>query len=115
MSTVQIVLTCPDCGSSNWKTSDNYEFKCLQCGAAALPEAMCSATKDVDETDWFGMVRWCEDDLKNALEVQDYPATENNVAKLRCLCDHHSFEDRMIERGWDHIYTLIGQGDGWDE
>ena len=115
MSIVQIVLTCPNCGNSNWATSDNYEFKCLQCGEAALPEAMCSTTKDADETDWFGEVRWCEEDLKNALEVQGYPVTENNISRLYSLCEHHFFTDCMIERGWEYMYDQIGQGDGWDE
>ena len=115
MSIVQIVLTCPNCGNSNWATADNYEFKCLRCGEAALPEAMCSTTKDADETDWFGMVRWCDADLESALEQEGYPATENNIAELRCLCEHHSFEDVMIERGWEHLSDLILQNDGWDE
>ena len=30
--------------------------------------------------EWFGQVRWCEDDLKAALEDQGYPVTENNIA-----------------------------------
>lgn len=67
------------------------------------------------ETEWFGMVRWCEDDLKNALEVQGYPVTENNIAKLYNICSHHSFEDCMIEAGWEFMYNNIGYDDGWDE
>lgn len=33
--------------------------------------------------EWFGTVRWNEDDLANALQLHDYPATEENIAKLR--------------------------------
>ena len=114
MNAVQIILTCPICGNSTWETADNCEFKCLKCGEVVCTESMCSSTKDTDGTDWFGEVRWCETDLKNALEVQGYPVTENNVAKLYSLCTHHSFEDLIVERGWEYIYAQIG-GDGWDE
>ena len=65
--------------------------------------------------EWFGQVRWCEEDLKNALECCDYPVTENNIAKLYALCDKHWFTDCMIEAGWQYMYENIGYGDGWDE
>lgn len=64
--------------------------------------------------EWFGVVRWCEDDLKCALEEQGYPVTENNIAKLYNRCSHHSFTDIMIERGWEFIYDNIGDDDSWD-
>lgn len=66
------------------------------------------------EEKWFGVVRWCEDDLKNALEVQGYPVTENNISKLYEICNSHWFTDYMIERGWEYMYDSIGHGDGWD-
>lgn len=68
-----------------------------------------------DDNDWFGLVRWCEEDLEEALKEQGYPVTENNVSKLHSLCERHFFTDCMIERGWDYIYDQIGEGDGWDE
>ena len=68
-----------------------------------------------DSEEWFGQVRWYEYDLEEALKEQGYPITENNVSKLRSLCEHHFFTDCMIERGWDYIYDQIGEGDGWDE
>lgn len=77
--------------------------------------AIYEAPIHTNTTDWFGMVRWCDADLESALEEEDYPATENNISKLRHLCDHHSFEDVMIERGWEHLSDLILQNDGWDE
>lgn len=78
-----------------------------------LVEVWKPIKKDVDE--WFGVVRWCDDDIKNALEVQGYPVTENNIAKLRSICEHHSFTDYMIEQGWEYMYDSISNGDGWDE
>lgn len=70
---------------------------------------------NASNTEWFGMVRWCEDDLKNALELMGYPVTENNISKLYAACQHHYFEDMMVEAGWRYIYDNIGDGDGWDE
>lgn len=71
--------------------------------------------KNNDKTEWFGVVRWCEADLKNALEVQGYPVTENNVSKLYNLCASHWFTDHMIEAGWEYMYNMIGSDDTWDK
>ena len=68
--------------------------------------------KDADE--WFGVVRWCDDDIKNALEIQGIAVTENNVDKLHRMCSHHSFTDMMIEQGWEFIYSMIAQND-WEK
>ena len=65
--------------------------------------------------EWFGEVRWCEEDLKNALEVQGYPVTENNIAKLYEACNSHWFTDFMVERGWEYMYDMIGSDDTWDK
>jgi hypothetical protein len=65
--------------------------------------------------EWFGKVRWCEDDLKEALRVQGYAITENNIAKLRQLCESHWFTDHMIEAGWEYMYSHIGSDDSWDK
>lgn len=70
---------------------------------------------NANNTEWFGVVRWCEDDLKNALEVVGYPVTENNISKLYAVCNSHWFTDHMIEAGWEYMYDNIGYGDGWDE
>lgn len=69
-------------------------------------------TKENDE--WFGVVRWCDNDIKNALETQGIAVTENNVDKLKNLCLHHSFTDEMIERGWGYIYDEIA-ANSWEE
>ena len=69
---------------------------------------------EVEGDKWFGEVHWCEEDLVNALEVQGYPATENNIAKLSMACEHHSFVDCMIEAGWEFMYNTIGNDETWD-
>lgn len=65
--------------------------------------------------EWFGVVRWCEEDLKIALEREGYPVTENNIAKLRSICEQHFFTDFMIEQGWEYIYNSIRYGKLFDE
>ena len=44
----------------------------------------------------FGIVTWCDDDLKNALEVQDLPPTEHNVGILKGLVNNHWFVLLML-------------------
>lgn len=69
----------------------------------------------VEKAEWFGIVRWCRDDLVSALIDKGYPLTENNISKLYEICNHHWFSDHMIEAGWDFINCNIGYGDGWDQ
>ena len=64
--------------------------------------------------EYFGEVKWHREDLENALEVQGYPVTENNIRKLYAICDTHWFTDYMIEMGWNYMYDHIGTGDGLD-
>lgn len=75
----------------------------------------CEVTYDVgDNAEWFGQVRWCEEDIKSALEENGYPATENNIARLYSLCNTHWFTDHMIEAGWEYIHEQIGNYKEWE-
>ena len=60
--------------------------------------------------EYFGMVRWNEDDLRNALEENDVRPTDERVAQLRKLCEHTDFEDAIVCAGWDIIYSYINNG-----
>ena len=53
----------------------------------------------INDNEWFRQVRWCNEDLEEALDDNGYPVTENNVSKLRRECDSHWFTDHMIEAG----------------
>ena len=55
----------------------------------------------------FGKVLWADEDLRNALDLQGYPQTENNIALLRSACEKSGFVEAQIAAGWDHIYTQI--------
>lgn len=65
--------------------------------------------------EWFGQVRWCEEDFETALKENGYPVTENNINKLMAACQSHWFTDHMVEAGWEYIYNNIGYGEGWDK
>jgi hypothetical protein len=70
---------------------------------------------NANNTEWFGVVRWCEDDLKDALATVGYPVTDNNISKLYDICNSHWFTDHMVQAGWEYMYDNIGYGDSWDE
>lgn len=58
-------------------------------------------------TDYFGEVKWNEDDLRDAFETMGYEATDEKVALLKSFCQTRQFEERMIEYGLDMIYQKI--------
>lgn len=64
-----------------------------------------------ENQEWFGIVRWCEEDLKSALEENGFPVTDKNVAELYNRLQHHSFTDCMIATGWDFINDTISNLD----
>ena len=87
-----------------------------ECHSVAVEEWELEDEQDkINDDEWFGQVRWCDEDLVEALDDNGYPATEKNVSKLRRKCDSHWFTDHMIEAGWDYINAQVGYGDGWDE
>ena len=59
-------------------------------------------------TKWFGIVRWCDDDIAAKLEEMGIEPTDDNVAAVRTLCENdHHFTDGMIEAGWYAIANAI--------
>ena len=73
------------------------------CDAAIL----AVADIDSDDTEWFGIVRWCEEDISTALQNDEIDPTPNNIAEVMNRLGNHAFEDLMIERGWDCIHDVI--------
>lgn len=55
----------------------------------------------------FGQVRWCDQDISDALERADVPATDENIAAIRAKCEHHAFIDAQIETGWNYINAYV--------
>lgn len=56
---------------------------------------------------WFGIVRWCDEDIAGALKERGFEANDYNIGMIRELCSHHSFKDQMISAGWDYINSMI--------
>ena len=65
----------------------------------------------MDENDTFAEVRWCNEDLADALECNDVHPSAENVQKLRSLLGHW-LEDTMVEAGWAFIEYVINQNWG---
>jgi hypothetical protein len=68
-------------------------------------ETLFNPTKD----EWFGIVRWCEDDIHEALINNGYEPTEEAIRLIRKNCEHHYFKDAMVETGWDYINAYIAE------
>ena len=49
-NTIKILLTCPNCGDSNWIRRKDEEaegaFECAACGDLVFTEDMCACTTD---------------------------------------------------------------------
>lgn len=59
--------------------------------------------------EWFGIVRWCADDIRTALEESGIDPCQDNVDEVMCGLQHHAFEDAMISAGWDFINSVIDE------
>ena len=59
--------------------------------------------------EWFGIVRWCDEDIESALADHGYAASPENVAIIREQCNHSAFREGMVETGWNYIWSYIDQ------
>lgn len=46
MEKVNIYLTCPICGNSEWTRDEDAGFKCCKCGESCYPEDMGAVVVD---------------------------------------------------------------------
>lgn len=60
-----------------------------------------------NDNEWFGVVRWCNDDIHDRLLDNDLPTTPEAIALIRRECEHHFFTDYMIDAGWHMIDSYI--------
>lgn len=68
-------------------------------------------TPERDNIEFFGIVRWCEEDIEEALRQRGYNPTPEMVAVIRNCCNHHCFTDYMIEAGWNMIDRYISENE----
>lgn len=64
------------------------------------------------EQEYFGIVRWCREDIVGKMKEKHIETTEERVAQVINQLSHHSFTDMMIETGWDVIEQVIDE-QGW--
>ena len=57
--------------------------------------------------DWFGTVRWCDDDIRDKFEYADEDCTDDDIEFVRKKLKHHSFTDTQIEAGNDFILFTV--------
>ena len=57
--------------------------------------------------DYFGIVRWCEQDLFDALREHGIPFTDENLSALLKSVDTKWFKDVMVEAGWNYIDDCV--------
>ncbi len=57
--------------------------------------------------EYFGEVRWTEEDVREALERCGVQPTDENVSRVVGFCESHHFTDRLIELGWDVMSQYI--------
>jgi hypothetical protein len=57
--------------------------------------------------EWFGVVRWCDEDIEIILSDQGFIVTPEAVRMIREDCSTHWFTDGMIEAGFELISCHI--------
>jgi len=58
-------------------------------------------------TDKFGAVVWCDDNIREALEEDGVPITDENVKAIRHSYDAYEIDTVMIEVGWDSLRSAV--------
>ena len=62
----------------------------------------------------FCRVEWCEADIENALDVNGYDISEENVSQILCALDEEKLVEAQVEAGWQYIYSLIEEAEEKD-
>lgn len=65
------------------------------------------AVGDKTNREWFGVVRWCEDDIEEALYQRGYKVCGKNVEAVMAEVSG-GLEDVMVSAGWDAIDVYVG-------
>lgn len=64
----------------------------------------------MENNDWFGIVRWCDEDIAAKLEDMGLEPSEDNIRTVRCYLENgHQLTDAMIEAGWMVIECAIDE------
>lgn len=62
-----------------------------------------------NNNNYFGIVRWCEEDVADAIETQGFEPTEENVKAVMAEFSEAALQTTMIQAGWDYLYNLVNE------
>lgn len=89
---------------------DHYR-NCKRLGLPIVPDTYPDRPEvqpDAPEQ-WFGKVRWCDADIEEALLYKVLDPSPENIAAVRTRLAHHSFNDCMVEAGWNYIHCVVDE------
>ena len=86
-----------------------FGLRCNCCNAVVITAPDYETLFNPAEEEWFGIVRWHEDDIREALLSRGFEPTEEAIRCIRSKAEHHFFKDSMIETGWDLLYAYIDE------
>ena len=64
-----------------------------------------------EDVNYFGVVRWCDEDIKAALRDLEYSDCDKNVSIIREQCMHRCFVEAMEATGWHYISSYIEENE----
>ncbi len=62
-----------------------------------------------NNSNYFGIVRWCAEDVADAIETQGFEPTEENVKTVMDTLNESAFISFMIQAGWEYLYNLVNK------
>ena len=84
-----------------------FGLRCNCCNAVVITAPDYETLFNPAKEEWFGIVRWHEDDIRAALLEDGYEPTEEAIDLIRFKMENHGFTDLQIADGWDRIHQYI--------
>lgn len=72
-----------------------------------IETALIRAFANPRPKEWFGIVRWHEDDIRAALIDNGYIPDRESIDLIRLKMENHGFTELQIAAGWDMIHQYI--------
>lgn len=60
-----------------------------------------------NNNNYFGVVRWCVEDVMDAIETQGFESTEENVNRVMAEFSETALQAVMIQAGWEYLYEIV--------
>ena len=79
-----------------------WALRCNAYDAAVITLPDFEEPRNPAKEDWFGVTRWCDDDIREALQERGYLPTKEAIALIRKESDR-GLNEAAIEEGWNII------------